>query len=216
MSFAVPRTLLLSTAAALGAALMLGIGVSQARDNLRPGNPAPDFVITDTGGKPVTLSSFKGKPVVLEWTNHDCPYVRKHYSTDTMQKLQRDTTGDGVVWLTIISSAPGQQGHVAALEADKLTADRKAAPTAVLLDTDGRVGRLYGAATTPHMYVIDKTGTLAYMGGIDDKPSTSVDSIQTARPYVREALAALRDGKPVPTTSTRPYGCSVKYSEPRT
>lgn len=215
MSFALPRITTLSTAA-LGAALMLSAGMSQARENLRPGNPAPDFTITDTGGKPVALSSFRGKPVVLEWTNHDCPYVRKHYSTDTMQKLQRDATSDGVIWLTVISSAPGQQGHVHALEADKLTTDRKAAPTAVLLDTDGKVGRLYGATTTPHMYVIDKTGALAYMGGIDDKPSTSVDTIKSARPYVREALAALREGKAVPTASTRPYGCSVKYAEPRT
>jgi len=215
MSFALPRFAALSTAG-LVAALILGSGMSHARDNLRPGSPAPDFTVTDTGGKPVALSSFRGKHVVLEWTNHDCPYVRKHYSTETMQKLQRDATSEGVVWLTVISSAPGQQGHVEALEADKLTADRKAAPTAVLLDTDGKVGRLYGATTTPHMYVIDKTGALTYMGAIDDKPSTSVDTIKSARPYVREALAALRDGKPVPTASTRPYGCSVKYVEPRT
>jgi hypothetical protein len=164
----------------------------------------------------VTLASFKGRTVVLEWTNHDCPYVQKHYGTDTMQKLQRDSVGDGVVWLSIISSAPGRQGHVDGLEADKLTADRNAAPTAVLLDTDGKVGRLYGASTTPQMFVIDKTGTLAYMGAIDDKPSTSPATIKTARPYVREALAALRDGKAVAApASTRPYGCSVKYSDAR-
>jgi hypothetical protein len=130
-----------------------------------------------------------------------------------MQKLQEDARADGVTWLTVISSAPGQQGHVAGLEADKLSADRKAAPTAVLLDDDGKVGRLYGASTTPHMFVIDKAGTVAYMGAIDDKPTTSRESVATARPYVREALIALREGKPVAApTSTRPYGCSVKYT----
>ncbi len=214
MSRAVSRRRFL-TAAALGAAVILGANASLARDKVRPGTAAPDFTVIDTSGKPVSLSSFKGKLVVLEWTNHDCPYVRKHYGTGTMQQLQRDATADGVVWLSVISSARGQQGHVEALEADKLTADRKAAPTAVLLDTDGKVGRLYGASTTPHMFIIDRAGALAYMGGIDDKPSSSPDTIKTARPYVREALAALRDGKPAATTSTRPYGCSVKYSEPR-
>ena len=214
MSRAISRRRVL-TAGALGAALVLGANASLARGKVQPGAAAPDFTVIDTSGKPVSLSSFKGKLVVLEWTNHDCPYVRKHYGTGTMQQLQRDTTADGVVWLSVISSARGQQGHVEALEADKLTADRKAAPTAVLLDTDGKVGRLYGASTTPHMFIIDRAGALAYMGGIDDKPSSSPDTIKTARPYVREALAALRDGKPAATTWTRPYGCSVKYSEPR-
>jgi len=203
-------------AAAIGLALLALASPVLARDGVRPGQPAPDFTATDTAGKPVTLSSFKGKTVVLEWTNHACPYVGKHYGTGTMQKLQHDAKGDGVVWLTIISSAPGQQGHVEGLEADKLTADRKAAPTAVLLDADGKVGRLYGATTTPHMFVIDKAGTLAYMGAIDDKPSTARETIKTARPYVREALAALRSGQAVAApASTRPYGCSVKYSDAR-
>ncbi len=214
MSLALSRLDALSTAAVAGA-LFLNISVAQARDNVRPGTPAPEFTVTDTSGKPVSLSSFKGKSVVLEWTNHDCPYVRKHYSTGTMQQLQRDASADGVVWLSVISSARGQQGYVEALEAEKLTADRKAAPTAVLLDTNGEVGRLYRATTTPHMFVIDNAGVLAYMGAIDDKPSTSPDTIKTARPYVREALTALRDGKAVATSSTRPYGCSVKYADPR-
>jgi peroxiredoxin len=214
MSFAIRRRHALTTGA-LGVALIAGLGATEARENVRPGRPAPDFTVNDTTGKPVSLGSFKGKTVVLEWTNHDCPYVRKHYGTGTMQQLQRDASADGAVWLTVISSARGQQGHVEALEADTLTTERKAAPSAVLLDADGKVGRLFGATTTPHMFVVDKAGTLAYMGAIDDKPSTSPETIKTARPYVREALAALRDGKTVATASTRPYGCSVKYSEPR-
>lgn len=202
-----------AAAVALVTALLLP-ATAVAREAVQPGKPAPDFTAVDSAGKPVALSALKGKTVVLEWTNHECPYVAKHYGTGTMQKLQKDATGKGVVWLTLISSAKGQQGHVEGLEADKLTADRKAAPTAVLLDPTGQVGRLYGATTTPHMFIIDKAGTLAYMGGIDDKPSTSRDTIATARPYVRQALDAIAEGKPVPVASTRPYGCSIKYAEP--
>lgn len=201
-------------AAWFAAALCLAAPAT-AREPVQPGKPAPDFTATDTAGKPVSLAALKGKTVVLEWTNHDCPYVRKHYDTATMQKLQKDATASDVVWLTVISSSKGQQGHVESLEADKLTDDRKATPTAVVLDAEGKVGRLYGASVTPHMFVIDKTGTLAYMGGIDDKPSTNHDTIKSARPYVREALDALAQGKPIVTASTRPYGCSVKYAEPR-
>ena len=212
MSIATPcfRRTAIAITIVTAAALWLGTSVS-ARETLRPGQPAPEFSATDTTGKAVTLSALKGKTVVLEWSNHDCPYVAKHYGTDTMQKLQRDATAKGVVWLTVLSSARGTQGHVEALEADKLTADRKAAPSAVLLDAGGSMGRLYGATTTPHMFVIDQAGRLAYMGAIDDKPSTARDTVKTARPYVREALDALAEGKPVATSSTRPYGCSVKY-----
>ena len=212
MSIATPcfRRTAIAMTIATAAALWLGTSVS-ARGTLRPGQPAPEFSATDTTGKAVALSALKGKTVVLEWSNHDCPYVAKHYGTDTMQKLQRDATAKGVVWLTVLSSARGTQGHVEALEADKLTADRKAAPSAVLLDAGGSMGRLYGATTTPHMFVIDQAGRLAYMGAIDDKPSTARDTVKTARPYVREALDALAEGKPVATSSTRPYGCSVKY-----
>ena len=184
----------------------------QARETLRPGAAAPEFTTEDSTGKPVSLATFKGRTVVLEWTNHGCPYVQKHYGTGTMQQLQKDAAANGVVWLTIVSSSPGQQGYVEGLEADKLTADRMAQPTSVLLDRQGKVGRLYGATTTPHMFVIDPAGKLAYMGGIDDKPSTSPSSIKGARPYVREALDALATGQPVAISSTRPYGCSVKYS----
>lgn len=200
------------TAIALAVSAMAIAGTAAARDAAQPGRPAPEFTAMDSAGKPVALGSFKGKTVVLEWTNHECPYVVKHYGTGTMQQLQRDATSKGVVWLTVISSSRGQQGHVEGLEADKLTADRKAAPTAVLLDADGKVGRLYGATTTPHMFVIDTSGVLAYRGAIDDKPSTSRESVKTARAYVREALEAIETGKPVKTASTRPYGCSVKYS----
>lgn len=186
--------------------------IAAARDNVQPGKPAPDFTAVDTAGKPVALAALKGKTVVLEWTNHECPYVGKHYGTGTMQKLQRDATAQGVVWLTVISSSKGHQGYVEALEADKLTSDRHAAPTAVLLDPNGKLGRLYGATTTPHMFVIDRAGTLVYMGGIDDKPSTSPGTIKTARAYVREALDALAEDKPIAVASTRPYGCSIKYT----
>jgi peroxiredoxin len=198
----------------LGAPLVAALvaTAAMALEAPTPGRPAPDFTATDSSGKPVTLSGLKGKTVVLEWTNHDCPYVRKHYGTGTMQKLQADATRQGVVWLTVVSSAPGTQGHVKGLEADKLTADRKASPTSVLLDEQGTVGRLYGATTTPHMFIVDAKGTLVYRGGIDDQPSTNPETIKGARPFVREALDALAKGEPVKTASTRPYGCSVKYT----
>lgn len=190
-------------------------GPASARDSIQPGTEAPGFTVQDSTGKPVELSSFKGRTVVLEWSNHDCPYVMKHYGTGAMQQLQKDAAAGGAVWLTVLSSAPGRQGYVAGLEADKLSSDRKAQPTRVLLDSDGKVGRLYGASTTPHMFVVDPAGKIAYMGAIDDKPSTNPATIAGARSYVREALAAVTAGKPVAVASTRPYGCSVKYSSPR-
>ena len=200
----------------LGAVLAVASTVSSvagtARERVQPGSAAPSFSVADTKGQLVSLPGLKGKVVVLEWTNHECPYVAKHYGTDTMQQLQRDATAKGVAWLTVVSSARGQQGHVEGLEADQLTSSRKAAPTAVLLDVDGKMGRLYGATTTPHMFVIDKDGKVAYMGAIDDKPSTAKETVKTARPYVREALDAVLAGQPVKSASTRPYGCSVKYS----
>jgi peroxiredoxin len=176
------------------------------------GVAAPPFTATATIGKPVTLADQRGKIVVLEWTNHDCPYVRKHYDTDNMQTLQKEAVGQGVVWLTIISSAPGTEGHVSAGQADELTATRKAQPTAVLLDPTGVVGRAYGATNTPHMYVIDKAGTLMYAGAIDDRPTSRRSDVQGARNYVREALQAVAAGQPVPTPVTRAYGCTVKYA----
>src|SRR5262245_467406 len=173
---------------------------------------APAFSATATSGKNVSLADYAGKIVVLEWTNHECPYVRKHYETGNMQALQKEATGEGVVWLTIISSAPGEQGSVSAGQADELTKTRGAAPTAVLLDPTGVVGKMYGATNTPHMYVIDKSGTLAYAGAIDDKPTTRRSDVQGARNYVREALQAVTAGQPVKTPVTRAYGCTVKYA----
>jgi peroxiredoxin len=176
------------------------------------GAPAPAFTTTATSGKAVSLAEQRGKIVVLEWTNHDCPYVRKHYDTSNMQALQKEATGQGIVWLTIISSAPDTQGHVSAAQADELTVTRKAGPTAVLLDPTGVVGKAYGATNTPHMYVIDKAGTLMYAGAIDDRPTTRRSDVPGARNYVREALQAVAAGQPVKTPATRAYGCTVKYA----
>ena len=175
------------------------------------GAPAPGFSAVDANGKTRSLAEFKGKTVVLEWTNDGCPYVKKHYNAGNMQKLQQDAAKAGTVWLSIISSAPGKQGYVDAAGANELTRTRGAEPAAVLLDAKGDVGRLYEAQTTPHMFVIDKTGVLRYMGAIDDQPTTEAASLAKARNYVSEALGALAAGKPVAETATDPYGCSVKY-----
>jgi peroxiredoxin len=176
------------------------------------GEAAPNFTAASTSGSQVSLDSYKSKIVVLEWTNHECPYVRKHYETGNMQALQRETTGQGVVWLTIISSAKGEQGYVTSSQADELTATRKATPTAVLLDDKGVVGHMYGATNTPHMYIVDKEGVLVYAGAIDDRPTTRRADVQGATNYVRVALDAVTAGQPVKTPVTRAYGCTVKYS----
>jgi hypothetical protein len=175
------------------------------------GRPAPAFTATDTKGVRHALAGYGGKTVILEWTNHECPYTVKHYATGNMQALQETATGSGAIWLTVVSSRPGAQGHVEAAEADQLTASRKARPTAVLLDPAGQLGRLYDARTTPHMFVIDGAGLLVYMGAIDDRPGAGHGSVKGARNYVREALDAMAAGRPIPVASTRPYGCSVKY-----
>lgn len=172
--------------------------------------PAPNFTAPGADGRTHSLSQYRGKTVVLEWTNHECPYVKKHYS-GAMQALQRDATREGVVWLSIVSSAPGEQGHITGAQAKQLTASRKASPTAVLLDPSGAVGRLYGAKTTPHMFVINQQGRLIYAGGIDDVPSKKVEDLQRAKPLVRLALADVKAGRPVAISSSRPYGCGVKY-----
>lgn len=174
--------------------------------------PAPDFTAVDSNGKTHSLSQYRGKTVVLEWTNHDCPYVRKHYQSGNMQSLQKAATRDGVVWLSIISSAPGKQGHVSAAKANDLTSKRNATPSAVILDENGDIGRLYGAKTTPHMYIIDPNGTLVYMGGIDSIPSSNQADIDKATNYVRLALQSMSEGKAIADNVTRPYGCSVKYN----
>jgi len=175
------------------------------------GKPAPEFTATDSNGKSHSLSDFKGKTVVLEWTNDGCPYVKKHYGAGNMQKLQQEVTAAGGIWLSVISSAPGKQGYVKGAEANQLTASRNAKPTAVLLDPAGAIGRAYEAQTTPHMFVIDPTGTLRYMGAIDDQPTTDASTVASARNYVREAFEAVATGAKVAETATDPYGCSVKY-----
>ena len=176
------------------------------------GEPAPDFTAASTSGSSVNLGSYKGKIVVLEWTNHYCPYVRKHYETNNMQALQREATGQGVTWLTIISSAKGTQGHVTPAQADELTTTRNALPTVILLDEKGVVGHMYGATNTPHMYIVDKAGILVYAGAIDDRPTTRRADVQGANNYVRAALESVMAGQPVKTPVTRAYGCTVKYS----
>ncbi len=173
--------------------------------------PAPSFSVQDTTGKVVGLDSFKGKTVVLEWTNKGCPYVHKHYATGNMQKLQKDARDSDVVWLTVISSAPGLQGHMTADAADAYVAKMKASPAAVLLDEEGKMGRAYDARTTPQMYIIDGEGVLRYMGAIDDKPTANIGDVKNAKNFVTAALASLAAGKDVAIKSTRAYGCSVKY-----
>ncbi len=177
----------------------------------RVGEPAPEFQGVDTRGKVHRLADYAGKTVVLEWTNHDCPFVRKHYGGGNMQAQQREAAAQDVVWLSVISSAPGTQGHVSAEKAEQLTQSRDAAPHAVILDPSGRIGRAYGAKTTPHMYVIDGAGTLAYMGGIDSISSANPNDIPRATQHVRVALQEMASGEPVSKPVTRPYGCSVKY-----
>ena len=176
------------------------------------GKPAPAFSAQDSDGRTVRLSDYAGKTVVLEWTNHDCPFVMKHYGAHAMQALQTKWTGQGVVWLSVISSAPGEQGAVDGAEANRLTKTRDAAPSAVLLDPTGTIGRAYDAKTTPHMFVITPDGTLAYQGGIDDKPSADPADLKTARNHVEAALTELAAGKPVSVRTAKPYGCTVKYA----
>ena len=177
------------------------------------GQPAPAFSATDSTGKPESLAQYRGKYVVLEWTNRDCPYTRKHYESGNMQKLQQQWTAKGVVWLTILSSAPGEQGYLTAEQENAQVARAGAHPTAAILDPHGEIGRLYGAKTTPHMFVIDPEGKIIYAGAIDDKPSTDRADVASATNYVSAALQSALAGQRVAVSSTRPYGCSVKYAE---
>jgi peroxiredoxin len=176
------------------------------------GSPAPEFTATDTYGKGERLSDYKGKFVVLEWHNRECPYTKKQYSSGNMQALQKEWTGKGVVWFTVISSAPGQQGYVTAEEENAYVKQVKASPTAVLLDPTGELGHLYSAKTTPHMFVINPQGILIYDGAIDDKPTTDLGDVAGAKNYVSEALEEAMAGKQVAVATSRPYGCSVKYA----
>ena len=175
------------------------------------GSPAPTFSGTDTKGQKVNLADYLGKTVILEWTNHDCPYVKKHYESDNMQAMQRSYTDDDVVWLSIISSAPGKQGYVSPDEAIQLTNGRQASPSHVLFDPEGTVGKQYSAETTPHMYIIDPEQVLRYAGAIDSIRSTKQSDIAKAINYVKEGMAALGEGQLVDPKLTKAYGCSIKY-----
>lgn len=194
-------------------AITLCFGGAFAKKDVKVDKPAPDFTLVDTNGKKHSLSDYKGKFVVLEWVNFGCPFVKKHYNSGNMQNLQKMYTKKGVVWLTICSSAPGKQGYYEGGEINAILEKKKAAPTAYLLDPEGTVGKMYGAKTTPHMYVINPEGLLIYAGGIDDKRSTRLKDVETAHNYVKAALDAAMAGKPVPTKTATPYGCSVKYKK---
>lgn len=177
---------------------------------VNPGQPAPDFTLADLSGKPVKLSSLKGKTVVLEWVNPECPYVQKHYNSANMPGLQKEYAAK-VTWLTINSTREGHSEFKSPQQMETWMKQKGGAPAATLLDRDSKVGKLYGAVTTPHMYVIDPKGTLVYAGAIDDKRSTNVADVKTAKNFVRVALEESIAGKPVSTASTTPYGCTVKY-----
>jgi peroxiredoxin len=179
----------------------------------RVGEPAPDFTATDSNGKVHKLSEYKGKFVVLEWSNRGCPYTQKHYNSGNMQKLQKEWTSRGVIWLTVLSSAPGKQGYMTGAEENAYLKQVNAAPTAVLLDPTGALGHLYDAKTTPDIFIINPQGTLIYDGAIDDRPSTDVSDINGAKNYLSAALDEATSGKPVTVSTSRPYGCSVKYAD---
>ena len=182
-----------------------------ADDTTIIGKPAPDFKLTDSKGKQYSLADFKGKYIVLEWINFDCPFVKKHYDSKNMQNLQKETTANGIIWLSICSSYPGKQGNFTPDEINKRIKESDAKMTAYLIDEDGTVGKLYGAKTTPNMYIIDKTGTLVYMGAIDDIKSTDIEDVSKAKNYIKSVFNELLNGQHQSIKSTVPYGCSVKY-----
>ena len=202
------KAALVVSLAAIGLAVLAGPAAAQAV----VGHPAPAFSLTDSNGQTRTLAELKGHTVVLEWWSYECPFVGKHYGSGHMQKLQKEWTAKGVTWLTVSSSGAGKAGYVDAADANTIMRQRGGAPSAILLDHDGALGRAYGAKTTPHMFVIDAKGTLVYVGGIDDRPSTDEADIAGARNYVDAALNELAAGKPVTVASSQPYGCSVKYA----
>jgi len=191
-------------AMALVVGMMGGALNTQAR-------PAPAFSLTDIDGKAHALADYKGRVVVLEWTNPDCPFVKKHYGSGNMQSLQKEFAAKGVVWLTVNSSAPGKQGHYEPSAWKTMLTEKGSAPTAMLLDPDGTAGHAYGAKTTPHLFVINAEGELVYEGAIDDNSSYNPEDIAGAQNYVKAALDAVLGGQPVATAVTQPYGCSVKY-----
>lgn len=193
------------------AAALLSSLVSGAVFAASVGQPAPDFTLTDVNGKAVKLSDFKGKHVVLEWHNPACPFVVKHYDSNNMQSLQGKYDAKDTVWLSINSTAKGHQDFMPDDKLKGYLTEKKATPDAYSVDADGKVGKMYGAKTTPHMYVINPAGMLVYAGAIDDKKGTSQDEVKTAKNFVVTALEESKAGKPVSTASTQPYGCSIKY-----
>lgn len=201
------QTLLLTLIAASFAFVV----ASTANAAATVGQVAPTFVLSDTNGKSVNLSDYKGKTVVLEWHNPECPFVKKHYDSANMQGLQSKYTRDGVVWLALSSTEPGHQDYKKPEVLNGLLKTSKAAPTAYLMDENGATGKAYGAKTTPHMYIINAQGTLVYAGGIDDKRSANIADIKGAKNYVAVALDEMKAGKPVTVSTSTPYGCSVKY-----
>ena len=207
---------LVAASVATASALSFGLvacspEVASTLGDLPVGKPAPDFRLNDVTGRPVSLAAYRGKTVVLEWNNPECPTVMKHYDSGNMQKTQAAAAADGVVWLTVNSSGEGNQGHMTPAEAKTVTAGQQSRRTAYLLDPNGSVGKSYGAKTTPHLYVINADGTLVYYGGIDDKPIQDPADIASARNHVHDDLGELKAGKPVSEPTSRPYGCSVKY-----
>lgn len=184
-----------------------------AVDSPPVGSAAPDFSAPDSKGKTHSLSQYKGKYVVLEWFNPDCPFVKKHYGPGNMQKLQEEYTGKGVVWLSVDSSAPGKEGHLTAEQAEKKMSEWKTKQTALLLDPDGKAGKAYAAKTTPHMFIINPEGKIVYEGAFDSKATPNPADIPTSTNYVKVALDESMGGKPVSNPKTKPYGCSVKYDK---
>lgn len=191
--------------------LPLSLLTSSLLASVPSGSPAPDFSLSDTQGQVHRLSDFKGKYVVLEWTNHQCPFVVKHYRNGDMQAVQQELTEQGVVWLQIVSSAEGKQGYVSPAQGEALRSEKQMHSTAMLRDVDGAVGRQYDARTTPHMYLIDPAGTLVYQGAIDSIRSTQSGDIAEATNYIINALHQAQAGEPVDPATTTAYGCGVKY-----
>jgi peroxiredoxin len=186
---------------------------SASAQEVRIGSPAPAFTATDSNGHTESLAQFRGRYVVLEWHNQGCPFTKKHYESGNMQALQKDWTAKGVAWLTVISSAPGEQGYQTPAQENSYLATMHASPTAALLDTDSKIARLYSAKTTPQMIVIDPKGVVIYDGAIDDRPTPDPEDVKGANNYVSDALMNAMAGRPVNPAFTRPYGCSVKYAD---
>lgn len=203
------RSLLSASLALAGAALLAGNATAQTAS---VGQPAPNFTATDTAGKTVKLSDYKGKHVVLEWTNPGCPFVVKHYGSGNMQALQKEFTAKGVIWLSVNSTETGSADYKKPADLAAWMTSQKGTPTATLMDEKGAVGKAYAARTTPHMYIVNPQGVLVYAGGIDSIPSGRVEDIKTATNYVRQGLTEALAGKPITAASTKPYGCSVKYA----